>query len=581
MASCSRCGRPSGGRYTRGHKAQNCYARTNTAGAPLAPRCKTCKQEGHTAKDCIGRVANSIVSRAGAAAASRAAPAASGGGSSHCSRCGRSSSGMYGHTNMPGDECYARTTAAATPLAPRCKTCKQEGHTARDCNGRAAHSFGSRAGAAAAARAAPVASGAFSFGSRAGTAAAARAAPVASGGGSSHCSRCGRPSSGVYGHTNMPGNECYARTTAAATPLAPRCKTCKQEGHTARDCNGRVAHSSKKRRASASTLGTAARGESLKPKKAKFAAARAAAMAKRQQRARAKSAQTREADPPQARRVTAAPRASSSPRATRRGVYVIECYEDGFFYVGKSEDITRRIAEHRQGEGMCAKWVKMHGGVKRVHAPMDPENSDLNAWEQAETTNRMLLHGFDKVRGWEFTTTRPLTARNLETIKTLIFGKHDACRKCGHEGHFAQQCHNAGKNLWLANIDRRLQELQGLQQAPQLLQRATSYERGPSLAELQGQSQQDDYDDYDDSDGRGGGGCGTRSCVSCGTDISASPPSHSKCMPCFIRSRSSQSQQSQDYSSSSEDDGRSCDGCGKDISDRPASHFVCYACYKR
>ena len=262
-------------------------------------------------------------------------------------------------------------------------------------------------------------------------------------------------------------------------------------------------------------------------------------------------------------------------------MYVIECYEDGFFYVGKSEDITRRIAEHRQGEGMCAKWVKMHGGVKRVHASMDPENSDLNAWEQAETTNRMLLHGFDKVRGWEFTTTRPLTARNLETIKTLIFGKHDACRKCGHEGHFALQCHSAGKNLWLANIDRRLQELQGLQQAPQLLQRATSYERGPSLAELQGQSQQDDYDDYDDSDGRGGGGCGTRSCVSCGTDISASPPSHSKCMPCFIRSRSSQSQQSQDYSSSSEDDGRSCDGCGKDISDRPASHFVCYACYKR
>ena len=118
-------------------------------------------------------------------------------------------------------------------------------------------------------------------------------------------------------------------------------------------------------------------------------------------------------------------------------------------------------------------------------------------------------------------------------VKMLIFEMHDACRKCGHLGHLTARCPGKGKNVWLAKIDRRLEELQ----APPLPQRAPSVARGPSLAALQSQSQQAECDDDDGDDyasGRGG-----RSC-SCGTDISDRPPSRSQCMPCY-RSRSSSS----------------------------------------
>ena len=102
----------------------------------------------------------------------------------------------------------------------------------------------------------------------------------------------------------------------------------------------------------------------------------------------------------------------------------------------------------------------MHGGMKGVLPPMEPFRHDLNAWEQAETVERMLRHGFDEVRGWEFTTTESLTADNLVMIKILIFGKHNACRQCGNKGHFARECGaRAEKAKWLVKINHRIEEL--------------------------------------------------------------------------------------------------------------------------
>ena len=83
----------------------------------------------------------------------------------------------------------------------------------------------------------------------------------------------------------------------------------------------------------------------------------------------------------------------SSPRV---GVYVLE-YPDQHFYVGKSKNIDRRIAEHQARGGV---W---NGPFIEVACAGVPIPHDLEAWERSETLLRMRMHGMDNVRGWMYT----------------------------------------------------------------------------------------------------------------------------------------------------------------------------------
>jgi hypothetical protein len=90
------------------------------------------------------------------------------------------------------------------------------------------------------------------------------------------------------------------------------------------------------------------------------------------------------------------------------GVYVLEL-NSGAIYVGKSDDLQRRIQQHRKNGPHAAVWVKEQGGVRKCLAPSIPPTDDLNDWERKETLVQMMIHGPEKVRGWEFTEPGPLT----------------------------------------------------------------------------------------------------------------------------------------------------------------------------
>ena len=64
----------------------------------------------------------------------------------------------------------------------------------------------------------------------------------------------------------------------------------------------------------------------------------------------------------------------------------------------------------------------------------------------------MLMHGFNNVRGWEFTSSNNLTYEECVSIKTLILGSGDFCRKCGSSEHFAKDCENK-KEDWLIKLE--------------------------------------------------------------------------------------------------------------------------------
>ena len=134
------------------------------------------------------------------------------------------------------------------------------------------------------------------------------------------------------------------------------------------------------------------------------------------------------------------------------GVYVIQCNNKNKYYVGKSDNIENRINQHKSGIG-GAKFIKNNGGVYKQLDLITPNNTeDLGLREQQETLAQMLVHGFNNVRGWEFTSSTDLTYEECVSIKTLILGSGDFCRKCGSSEHFIKDCENK-KEDWLIELE--------------------------------------------------------------------------------------------------------------------------------
>ena len=137
------------------------------------------------------------------------------------------------------------------------------------------------------------------------------------------------------------------------------------------------------------------------------------------------------------------------------GVYVLR-YQSGYFYVGKTENVQKRVGEHIQ-----AATRRNYGKIYKVdydNSLLTPERSDLNCWEEDETIERMLEHGIGRVRGWEFTD-RQHTIESLQTIKQLIIGKNDCCRTCGFRGHYGNECNTPEdiKSTWLQEYEKLVQ----------------------------------------------------------------------------------------------------------------------------
>jgi len=129
---------------------------------------------------------------------------------------------------------------------------------------------------------------------------------------------------------------------------------------------------------------------------------------------------------------------------TGGGVYVLRLHgadrRGDRYYVGKAADVARRVAAHQRGSVDCAMWVKRNNGVAAVEEPYTPRGDDLGAWEMRETIDRMIRHGIDNVRGWEWTRSGPLTRDDYISIRLVACGVLDCCRACGQRGHFVKDC---------------------------------------------------------------------------------------------------------------------------------------------
>jgi len=139
------------------------------------------------------------------------------------------------------------------------------------------------------------------------------------------------------------------------------------------------------------------------------------------------------------------------------GVYVL-LLNTGKIYVGKSDNIEERIKNHKECNKNSSTFVKVNNGVKEILKPITPSDSNYSNWEKDETLVRMIKHGYNNVRGWEFTNTNNLTETECNFVKMSIMGLGDRCRKCGNSGHFAKECSNE-KAKWLKDLEECLQSV--------------------------------------------------------------------------------------------------------------------------
>ena len=132
--------------------------------------------------------------------------------------------------------------------------------------------------------------------------------------------------------------------------------------------------------------------------------------------------------------------------------------DNGTRYVGKSSDVSRRLQQHRSTKYSSA-WCRQGGTSQmRCDSPITPPLLDLNAWEQKETVAQMLEHGFNNVRGWEFTCCQKLSRVDRLTLEKLAIGQKDVCRKCGREGQMVTKCTSTSLAPWLREVRETAQQ---------------------------------------------------------------------------------------------------------------------------
>jgi len=115
-------------------------------------------------------------------------------------------------------------------------------------------------------------------------------------------------------------------------------------------------------------------------------------------------------------------------------VYVLQL-ANGCYYVGKTSDLDRRVAEHQRGEGSA--WTKAHpveGVVSAV--PGD-------GWVEEKVTLLMMKqHSVENVRGGSYCKTS-LTKADKTKATQQIASITDTCYICSSAGHFASSCKKA------------------------------------------------------------------------------------------------------------------------------------------
>jgi hypothetical protein len=120
-------------------------------------------------------------------------------------------------------------------------------------------------------------------------------------------------------------------------------------------------------------------------------------------------------------------------------IYVLECGEQGgYYYVGKTNDILRRVQEHLDGK--ASTWTAKHRfkfkSIETFEVEDSPDGFSFD--ENIYTIKYMARYGIDNVRGGSFCQVDLDDCRKV--IQDIINCASDKCYSCGETGHVSSQC---------------------------------------------------------------------------------------------------------------------------------------------
>ncbi len=138
--------------------------------------------------------------------------------------------------------------------------------------------------------------------------------------------------------------------------------------------------------------------------------------------------------PPPSTTTKPPPSTTTSPFAISSQVlYVLELKENKW-YVGVTQNLTRRLQEHSSPEGGSV-WTQRYPLLKLKHQQPLTHPSQ----ENAKVKELMLIYGIDAVRGGNYSSINLTSAQRL-TLEAELRHDSNACLGCGEKGHYVKNC---------------------------------------------------------------------------------------------------------------------------------------------
>jgi predicted GIY-YIG superfamily endonuclease len=116
-------------------------------------------------------------------------------------------------------------------------------------------------------------------------------------------------------------------------------------------------------------------------------------------------------------------------------IYVLKL-EQGNYYVGSTNNLVRRLKEHRDGGG--AEWTRRFppiGGFFKTRVA----SGDVKLDEDKEVKEQMKAFGVEHVRGGSYSQAT-LTEEQTVSLTRELWHSDDKCLRCGCAGHWASNC---------------------------------------------------------------------------------------------------------------------------------------------
>ncbi|CAM9106865.1 unnamed protein product [Sphacelaria rigidula] len=114
-------------------------------------------------------------------------------------------------------------------------------------------------------------------------------------------------------------------------------------------------------------------------------------------------------------------------------VYVLRL-EGGKFYVGKTNNVSKRYREHLAGY-KSSSWTRKYKPISIEEVYSDADSLD----EDKITVKYMMAHGIENVRGGPYVSIK-LPDETLRDIVQRIRMASNRCVRCGSDAHFVMDC---------------------------------------------------------------------------------------------------------------------------------------------